>query len=73
MHIDEHVTLLMARQRIQEAERRAQQLRGLRLARAPRQTMRVRVGMALVRFGHWIMGRPTAAPGTPIALRQARS
>lgn len=73
MHIDEHMMLLMAKQRIQEAERRSQQLRALRLVRAPRQTTRVRVGMALVRFGHWIMGQPTAAPGTPIALRQAQS
>ncbi len=73
MHIDEHIMLLIAKQRIQEAERRAQQLRALRPARAPRQTTRVRLGMALVRFGHWIMGQPSAAPRTPIALRQVQS
>ena len=57
MHIHEDIMLLMVRQRMEEAVRYAEQGRALRIARARRQPVRVRLGMALVRFGHWIMGQ----------------
>lgn len=73
MYIHEHTVVLMAKERIEGALRHAEQVRALRAALPPRLPLRVRLGMALVRFGHWIMGQPSPAPGTPIGLRQAQS
>ncbi len=73
MYIQEHTVVLMAKERMEDAVRSAEQMRALRLGRAPRRSARVRLGMALVRFGHWIMGQPSPAPGPPIGLRQAQS
>jgi hypothetical protein len=73
MDIHEHTVLLMAKERMEDAMHFAEQMRALRLARTPRRPARVRLGMALVRFGHWIMGQPSPAPQVPIGLRQAQS
>ena len=73
MHIDENIMLLMAGQRVQDAERRAEEWRALRLARPPRPPSRVLLGMALVRLGHWIMGQASMAPGSPMSPRQTQS
>lgn len=73
MHIHEDTMLLMARERILEAERRAEVSRALRMARPARRPARVRLGMALVRIGQWIMGRPSTTQGTRIEPRQAHS
>jgi len=73
MDILEHTAVLMAKERMEDARRSADQARALRLGRAPRPPARVRLGMALVRFGHWIQGRPSPAPGCRTGLRQAQS
>ena len=73
MHMHEDTMLLMAKERIQEAERRAELSRALRLARPPHRPARVRLGMALVRLGQWILGRPSTAQGTRIEPWQAHS
>ena len=72
MYIEDHAMLLMARERMEDAARSAEQRRVLRLARAPRRTTRVRLGLALVRLGHWVMGQSFPTPGTPIGLRQTQ-
>ena len=61
MHIHESVALRMAQERIEDAVRAAEQMRTIRSARAPR-SARVRLGSALVRLGHWMIGHPSAAP-----------
>ena len=73
MFIEDHVMLLMARERMEEASRSAEQRRVLRLAEAPHRSTRIRLGIALIRLGHWIMGQSSPTPGTPLGLRQARS
>ena len=73
MHIHEDTMLLMARERILEAERRAEVSRALRMTRPAHRPVRVRLGMALVRLGQWIMGRPSTAQGTRIEPWQAQS
>ena len=56
MDIEEQVALQMAKERIEEAVRLAEQRRAIGFAR-PRRPARVRLGSALVRLGHWMMGR----------------
>lgn len=73
MHMLEEMMLLMAKERMEEASRYAEWRRALRLAQGPRRPARVRLGMALIRLGHWIMGHPSPAPGSPIGLPQAQS
>ncbi len=73
MFIEDYAMLLMAREQMQETSRSAEQRRVLRLAEAPHRSTRIRLGTALIRLGHWIMGRSSPPPGTPIGLRPARS
>ncbi len=73
MYIYEHTAMLIAKERMEDARRHAEQMQALRLARAPRRSPRVLLGMALVRLGHWIQGQPLPTPGTPIGLRQTQS
>jgi len=56
MDLDEQIALRMAQERIAEAVHAAEQRRAFRSARAHSST-RVRVGSALVRLGHWMMGQ----------------
>ena len=56
MDIDEQVALQMAKERIEEAVRLAEQRRAIGFERAAR-PVRVRLGSVLVRLGHWMMGR----------------
>ena len=72
MFIEDYAMLLMARERMQEASRSAEQRRALRLAKAPHRSTRIRLGTALIRLGHWIMGQSSPTPGNSIGLRQAR-
>ena len=65
--------VLMAKERMEDAVRSAEQMRALRRERAPRRSARVLLGTALVRFGHWIVGQPSPSPGDAIGLRQAQS
>ena len=64
MYMDEQIILRMARERVEEALRAAQRRRALRSGRARRST-RVRLGIALVRLGHRMLGQPSPAPSTP--------
>lgn len=73
MNIYEHTVVLMAKERMEDARRSAEQVRALRLARTLRPSARIRLGMAMVRFGHWIQGHSSPVPETPISLRQAQS
>jgi len=57
MDLDEQIALRMARERIEEAVHAAEQRRALRAGRA-RSSPRARLGSALVRLGHWMMGHP---------------
>jgi len=57
MELDEHIALRMAQERIEAAVHAAEQRRALRSARA-HSSARVRLGSALVRLGHRMMGHP---------------
>ena len=54
MNMQDDVMLLMARERIAEAEREAEIRRAVRMDRISRPA-HVRLGLALVRLGHWLM------------------
>ncbi len=73
MCLHEDFALLMAKERMEDAMHFAEQRRALRLARSLRRPVRVRLGMALVRFGHWIMGQSCPMPPAQIGLRQSQS
>jgi hypothetical protein len=73
MHMLEDMMVLMAKERVEDAMQFAEQRRALRLARRQRRPARIRLGMALVRFGHWIMGQRSPAPQAPIGIQQAQS
>ena len=73
MFIEDHAMLLMARERMEETSRSAEQRRALRLAEAPHRSTRIRLGMALIRLGHWILSQSAATPESPIRLRRAQS
>ena len=73
MFIEDYTILSMARERMEETSRSAEQRRALRLAEAPHRSTRARLGMALIRLGHWIMGQSSPTPGTQIGLRPAQS
>jgi hypothetical protein len=60
MYIHEQIALQMAKDRIEEAARAAEQQRAIRLTGA-RMSARVRLGRSLVQLGHWILGRPSPA------------
>jgi hypothetical protein len=64
MYILEDIMLLMARERMEDAVRYAELMRAHHLARTRRRPVRARLRMALVRLGHWLMGRSSQAPGT---------
>jgi len=73
MYIHEQAAVLMAKERMEGARRSAERARLLRLARPPRGSARVRLGITLVRLGHWIQGRPSPTPGAPVGPLRARS
>ena len=55
MDFHEQITFQMAKERIEDAVRTAQRMHAIRSARAPR-SARVRLGSALMKLGHWMMG-----------------
>ena len=57
MWVHERTVLMMAAERMEEAVRDAERARALRGSRTQRRSARVRLGCALIRAGHWIMGR----------------
>jgi hypothetical protein len=73
MFIEDYAMLLMARERMEETSRSAEQRRALRSAEAPHRSVRIRLGTALIRLGHWILSRSAATPESPIGLRRAQS
>jgi len=66
MWIHEQDALRMVKQRVKEAERAAAQAHAVRLARASRLGVRVRLGAGLVRLGWWIMGQKGGSLARPI-------
>lgn len=76
MYIHEDAVMLAVKERMEDAMRLAEQRRALRAARPgrpPRRSARVRLGMALVRLGHWIMGESLPGPGSALGIGQAGS
>lgn len=57
MFMHEHVVWLMAKERLEEASRRAEEARVLGLVPGPHRSVRVRLGAIVVRLGRRIMGQ----------------
>jgi hypothetical protein len=73
MYIHEYTALTIAKERMEDAARSAALMRALRLARAPRRSARLRLGLALVRLGHRLMGgQPSEASRLPVGLERAK-
>jgi hypothetical protein len=62
MWIGEQVMEQMMKERMREAEQHARAVRAFRDAGLPPQSARIRLGAALVRLGHRLMGEPLPAP-----------
>ncbi len=63
MHIHEHTMLIIAKERMADAARSAELVRPVRLDQAPRRWARVRLGVAMIRLGHWLIGgQPSGIP-----------
>jgi len=60
MDIQEEVALQIARDRIEDWVRAAEQMRAIRSGRL-HQSARVRLGNALVRIGNWMIDHPSPA------------
>jgi len=73
MDMHEHVVWLMAKERMEEALQIAEQARAIRRTRGPRRSARVRLGTALVRLGHRIMGQGAPDVGCPCEVCAASS
>jgi hypothetical protein len=73
MYIHEDIVMMIVKERMDDAMRFAEHRRALRLARASRPSARVRLGMALIRLGRWLMGGSSPSAGTTIRLGQAHS
>jgi hypothetical protein len=73
MWIHEQHVLAMVKQKMIEAERAAAQARAVRLARAARPGVRVRLGTGLVRLGWWIMGHDAGSVARPIPAGRVAS
>ena len=71
MFTHEHVVWLMAKERLEEASRRAQEARALSVVRGPHRSVRVRLGATLVRLGHRIMGQGVPDVGRPFEIGAA--
>jgi hypothetical protein len=61
MWMCENVAVLMAKERMGEAMRHAEAVRASRRP-GSQWTTRVRLGLALVRLGRWLMGEPSPVP-----------
>ena len=55
----------MARQRLEEARAEAARWALIRQLRPARKPMRVTVGFALIKIGHWVAGRAPRRAGQP--------
>jgi len=73
MWIHEQDALRMVKQRVKEAERAAAQARDVRLARASRLGVRVRLRAGLVRLGWWIMRHDAGSTVRPVPVGRAPS
>ncbi len=62
MDIHEQIAFQIAKERIEDAVRAAEQMRAIGLARSGRPA-RVRLGSVLVRLGHWMMGQASPVVG----------
>jgi hypothetical protein len=64
MDIHEQLAWRMAMEQIDAEVRPAEQMRAIRFSRV-RRSARIRLGRAVVRLGHWMLGQPSPAPSTP--------
>ncbi len=64
MDLHEQLALQMAKERIKDAVRAAEQMRDIRLAGA-RHPARARLGKVLVRLGRWMMGEAVSGVDSP--------
>jgi hypothetical protein len=55
--MDTHMQLQLAKERLDEARATAARWALLRSLRPARRPVRVAVGLALIRIGHWLAGR----------------
>jgi hypothetical protein len=65
MEMNTHLHEQLVRERLDEARAMAAQLALLRKLRPARRSVRVAVGFALIKVGHWVAGRaakPAAGP-----------
>jgi hypothetical protein len=65
MDLNEYLVILMARERMAEAQAAAARDALLRAARPARRPARVQLGLALIRFGRWILGAAPTASASP--------
>ena len=55
--MNEYVTHLLVKERIEEARAFGARRALVRSLRPPRRPVRVRLGLVLVRIGHWMLGQ----------------
>jgi hypothetical protein len=63
--MNEYVTHLLVKERIEEARTFGARRTLLRALRPPRRPIRVRLGLVLVRVGHWMLGQTLDHAGEP--------
>lgn len=63
MDTTDYFVLLLAKEKMAEAQAWAAEERLLRSAQAPRRPVRVHLGMALIRCGHWFLRKTPEFPG----------
>ncbi len=67
MELHEDFMLLVAREKIADAERRAEELRAIRGNR-PGKSLRARLGWMLIGWGRWILGESVLDQRPPAPL-----
>jgi hypothetical protein len=63
--MDTHLHLHLARERLDEARATAARWALIRELRPARRPVRVAVGRALIKIGHWVAGRAPRRAGQP--------
>jgi hypothetical protein len=71
MYTDEGIVMTIVKQRMNDAMRYAEHRRALPFVRPSRASTRVRVGMALIRLGRWLVGGSWPSAGSTIGLEPA--
>jgi hypothetical protein len=72
--MDEYGMRYLARERIAEMQAFRERQAALRAGAAERPDFRIRLGLALIRAGRWLLGRvPVLDEAAPASLSRARS